>query len=72
MTEISEAAAERMLKKAGAERAGDDAVKAMQEILENIAVKIGTRAVTLAKHAKRKTVRAEDVELAAKQLQGSE
>jgi len=67
LTEISEAAVERILKKAGAERVGDDAVKALQVVLEDIGTKLGREAIVFAKHANRKTVRAKDIELAARQ-----
>ncbi len=61
------AAMEALLKaKANAPRVSDSAKEAMREILEEIAEEIGQKAVKIAAHAGRKTVKAEDIKLAAK------
>ena len=60
------AAMEKLLKDAGAERVGEDAKEELQRVLEEHAKRIGTHAAELASHASRKTVRADDIRLAAK------
>ena len=61
----------RLIEKAGAERVGDDAVEEMRRVLEEYAVRVGKEATTLAGHAGRKTVKAEDIQLVIKRAQGS-
>lgn len=69
---IPMAAVERLLKRrgtqAGVDRVSDKAVRAMKEILEDVALEIAGRAAALAQHAKRTTVKPEDIKLAAKAL----
>jgi len=67
--ELSTAAVRRLIEKAGAERVGDDAVEEMRRILEEYAVRVGKEAATLATHAGRKTVKAEDIQLVIKRTQ---
>jgi len=66
MAEIPLAPFERIFKNAGAERTGEDALKAIREAVEDYAEALAETSTALAKHAGRKTVKAEDVKLAAK------
>ncbi|MBS7252194.1 MAG: histone family protein [Candidatus Bathyarchaeia archaeon] len=56
----------RILKKAGATRAGEDALIELAKTLDQIGVEIGRHAVELSTHAGRKTIKAEDIRLATK------
>jgi len=66
MAKLPLAIMERLLKEAGAERVSQDAKEALAEVLEDYALGIGKDASLLSEHAGRKTVRKEDVKLAAK------
>mgnify|MGYP001133792247 CR=1 FL=1 len=66
--DLSTAAVHRLIEKAGAARVGDGAVEALREVLENMALRIGKDAIDFASHAGRRTVRAEDIKLAAKKF----
>lgn len=60
------AAMEKILKGCGAERASDKAKAALKNVVEDIAAEIAGRAVSLAKHSGRVTIKASDVKLASK------
>lgn len=60
------AAMEKLLKKAGAPRVAVDGKEALREVLEEIAEEIGEKAVRLAKHSGRKTVKKADIKEAAR------
>jgi len=62
------ATADRLIRKAGAKRVSDEAAKALVEALEEEALRIASEAVKLAAHAKRRTVREEDIRLASKRV----
>lgn len=64
---ISRSAVKKILRGAGAERVGDDAMLALQTYLNRMAFSTALRAVKLAKHAKRKTVSVSDIKLAAQE-----
>lgn len=66
--DLSTAAVHRLIEKAGAARVGDGAVEALREVLENVAVRISKDAIDFASHAGRRTVRTEDIKLAAKKF----
>jgi histone H3/H4 len=59
------AAMERVLKSAGAQRVSEEAKVQLRHVLEDIAMEIGEEAIRLANHAKRKTIKAEDIRLAS-------
>ena len=61
---MSRLAAKKILKELGAERVSDSAALELSETVNKYAYGIGKKAVKLAAHAKRKTVKKEDVELA--------
>ena len=58
----------RILKKAGAERVSDKSANELRRILEEVGTAIAKNAVEMSGHAGRKTIKPEDVRLAAKQL----
>lgn len=60
------AAMEKILKNCGAERASDKAKAALKDVIEDIANEIAERAVKLAVHSGRVTIKAGDVKLASK------
>lgn len=66
MTELPRAAIERLIRNAGASRVSASACDALIEVLEDVALDVAAQAISLAKHAGRKTVTAEDIRLAAR------
>ena len=61
---------DRLIRKAGAQRVSDEAVKVLAEFLEDFAIKLTKVAVEYAQHAGRKTITAEDVKLAIETVMG--
>jgi histone H3/H4 len=66
--EFGLAAMYRVMKKSGAERISDDAADELRKVLEEVAERIAKQAVDLSVHAGRKTIKAEDVRFAAKNV----
>jgi histone H3/H4 len=66
--ELGLAAMYRVIKKSGAERVSDDAADELRRLLEDVAIRIATQAVDLSVHAGRKTIKPEDIRLAAKNV----
>ena len=67
-TELSVAPMHRICKKAGASRVSEAAAKALAKELDDVGVKIAKEAIDYAMHAGRKTVKAEDIEIAARKV----
>jgi len=61
MAELPIAPITRLVRNAGAERVSEDASRALVVVLEEYGEKVAAKSVSLAKHAGRKTVKAEDV-----------
>ena len=61
---ITKSTAKKILLEAGAERVSDDAVIEFSEMINKYAYRIAKKAVALSAHAKRKTVKKEDINLA--------
>lgn len=59
---------ERIAKKAGDIRVSAEAVKELRDTVEEIAFSLAAEAVTLANHAKRKTIKEEDIKLIAEKF----
>lgn len=56
----------RLIKKAGADRVSDEAANELRLILEEIGIEISKTAILLSSHARRKTIKSEDILLAYK------
>jgi histone H3/H4 len=65
MTELSHAAVERIIKKAGAERISADATETLAVLIEEYGVFLAKEAKKMSDHAGRKTLRGSDIYLAA-------
>ena len=72
MTDLAIAIApmHRLCKKAGADRVSESAAKELAKVLEEIGIRIAKEALDFAMHAGRKTIKAEDIEIAAKKVMG--
>jgi histone H3/H4 len=65
MTELSQAAVERIIKKAGAERVSAEATETLAELIEEYGIFLAKEAKKMADHAGRKTLRGSDIRMAA-------
>jgi histone H3/H4 len=68
--ELAVAPMHRICKKAGAERVSEAAAEELAKVLDEVGVKIAKEAIDYAMHAGRKTVKAEDIEIAARKVIG--
>jgi DNA-binding protein len=64
---LSLAAMEKIMKVAGAYRVSEDAKEALRDVLEDIGERISKEADELSRHARRSTIKSEDIKLASKQ-----
>lgn len=68
--EIAVAPMHRLCEKAGAERVSEAAAELLAKVLEEIGVKIAKEALDYALHARRKTIKVEDIEIATRKVMG--
>jgi histone H3/H4 len=68
--ELAVAPMHRICKKAGADRVSESAARELAKVLDEIGVKIAKEAMDYAMHAGRKTVKSEDIEIAARKVMG--
>lgn len=66
MLELPIAPVGRIIKNAGAERISNEAKTELTHVLEKIGIEISKDAIKVAKHAGRKTITADDVNLVSK------
>jgi histone H3/H4 len=62
---FANARVEKVIRKAGAHRVSADAIDALNEIITDYGTKVAKYAVELARHSGRKTVKENDIRLAA-------
>lgn len=65
MTELSQSAVERIIKKAGAMRISADATETLAVLMEAYGVFLAKEAKKMSDHAGRKTLRGSDIQMAA-------
>jgi histone H3/H4 len=66
MAIIPLASVDKLIRKGGAERVSEGAARLLGEHLESLATDVAREAISLAEHAKRKTIKSEDIKLACK------
>jgi len=66
--DLSIAAVHRLCKKAGADRVSESASSELAQVLEVVEVKIARDAIECMMHAGRRTLKARDIEIAAKKI----
>jgi DNA-binding protein len=67
---IAVAPMHRLCKKAGADRVSEAAAEKLAKVLGEIGVKIAKEALDYAVHARRKTIKTEDIEIATRKVMG--
>ena len=67
---IAVAPMHRLCKKAGADRVSEAAAKELANVLEEVGLKIAKEALDYAMHARRKTIKAKDIEIATRKVMG--
>jgi len=65
VTELSQAAVERIIKKSGGERVSADATETLTELMEEYGAFLAKEAKKMSDHAGRKTVRGSDIRMAS-------
>jgi len=65
MTELSQAAVERIIKKSGADRVSADATETLAKLMEEYGIFLAKEAKKMSDHAGRKTIRGSDIQMAA-------
>jgi len=68
--ELAVAPMYRLCKKAGAERVSEAAAEELAKALDEIGLRIAKEALDFAMHSGRKTIKAEDIEIAARKVMG--
>jgi len=68
--ELAVAPMYRLCKKAGAERVSEAAAEELAKALDEIGLRIAKEALDFALHSGRKTIKAEDIEIAARKVMG--
>jgi histone H3/H4 len=68
--ELAVAPMHRLCKLGGADRVSESAAKELAKALQDIGVKIAKEALEYAMHAGRKTIKSEDIEIAARKVIG--
>lgn len=68
--ELQLAPMHRIIKKAGAERVSEEAAEELRKVLEEIGLKIAREALDFMRHAGRKTVKIEDIQIAVRKVMG--
>ena len=68
MSEIPKAPVARIIRESGAERVSEEAKTELAEYLDDVARDVAKEAIQVARFAKRKTVKSEDIKLAIKNL----
>lgn len=66
MSVIPKASAGKIIRNTGADRVSGDSIEMFSEVLEEYGTEIAAKAVSLAKHAGRKTVQVKDIKMALK------
>jgi DNA-binding protein len=68
--EISVAPMHRLCKKAGADRVSEAAAEELAKVLGDIGIKIAKEALDYSMHARRRTIKKDDIEIAARKVMG--